>query len=404
MLWVASASIGKHLSQRYRWSLKPPGAKPALQAMGYSRRLCPANAFGLSNEQPMSHSSGPDAACFPMGDSAPVPMWASDDKGACNWFNQSWLDFTGKTQDVSVRDGRFFGVHEEDRQAAKSAYLAAFALRDSMELEYRLATADGSYRWVLERSAPRLNDRQQFVGYVGVCTDITYQIAYRNKLADRELVMRQLHSISERERSFLSCAIHDGLLQDIIGAEMLVQSIVGKELKIQQQYVAKIRETLHSAIGHGRRLIGELRPMILDEQGLFSAVQFYAAEVESRASIVVTVSGSFDSDVTLGLWEGNVFRIIQEALNNVEMHSQTKTADVNLSVANGRLQVTIQDYGCGISDQSEKETLGINGMRERAEIYGGSLSLASTVKGTIVTLEVPIPPLATGLDLPRNLV
>lgn len=329
-----------------------------------------------------------------VGDSTPVLMWTTDASGICDWFNKPWLEFTGLELSTAVANGRFGSVPAEDREPAQAAFELASAQRDSIELEYRLQSRLGTYRWMLDRSVPRFAVNGDYVGYVGVCVDITYQYEYRQRLADREAVLKQLHSINEQERSFLSCAIHDGLLQDVIGGEMLVQGMADLDSDALEKRVAQVRETLRSAIAHGRRLIGELRPMILDEQGLVSAVEFYAAELENRGEIKINVQSDVQIDVSLTFWEGNVFRIIQEALNNVEAHSQSANAEVRMSTNDGRMRVIVRDFGVGFDVEAAADSFGLRCMFERAEIYGGSLSIDSSPTGTMVALDVPVPPLS----------
>jgi len=357
------------------------------------------------DEQMAEDSFSDSIALFQeIGDATPALLWTTDTEGKNYWFNQGWLDFTGELQATAGVSSRYRHVHDEDRDSLIAAFEAAFEQQDSIEFEYRLNAQSGGFRWILERAAPRFGSPSSdghptFLGYVGVCVDITRQFDYRQRLADREKVMQQLHKISEQERSFLSCAIHDGLLQDVIGAEMFIQGISDLNAVAQQKRVAQIRNTLHSAISHGRKLISELRPMILDEQGLSGAVEVYAAALENRGTIKIDVECTVDSDISRTFWRGNVFRIIQEALNNVESHSKSATAKVRMSTKDGRLIVLIQDFGHGFDVESCKDSFGMRCMYERAEIYGGSVDIQSSDSGSTVSIDVPIPSIAdVGLD------
>lgn len=326
-----------------------------------------------------------------IGDASPVMMWTTSIDGESEWFNRHWLEFTGQGLEQAVQDGRFSKMHVEDRDAARIAFEAATEFQDSIQIEYRLLSHSGDYHWFVDRAGPRFDETGKFSGFVGVCIDISNQITYRERLALRESVMHQLHAISERERSFLACAIHDGLLQDVIGSDMLIQSVRGMEEEAQTRRIQQIRETLKSAIKHGRRLISDLRPMILDEQGLASAVEYYAAEIENRSNIKINVASDLPKEVSLTFWRGNVFRIIQEALNNVEAHSGSPTATVNMVSDSSRLSVHIEDHGAGFDVAEHDESFGIRCMKDRAEIYGGSVEIESDVRGTRVIIHVPIP-------------
>jgi PAS domain S-box-containing protein len=105
--------------------------------------------------------------------SAPVLMWmAGLDKG-CTWFNETWLAFTGKSLEDEAGDGWAKGVHPDDSEACVKDYSRAFDARVPFVLEYRLRRFDGEHRWLLDHGKPRLDERGEFVGYIGSCIDIT---------------------------------------------------------------------------------------------------------------------------------------------------------------------------------------------------------------------------------------
>src|SRR4029077_18002556 len=108
-----------------------------------------------------------------MADAAPVLLWMSGEDGLCTFFNQSWLEFTGRTMAQELGEGWAESVHFEDLAACMSTYLDAFKERRVFEMEYRLRRRDGEFRWVLDRGAPRYTSEGDFAGYIGSCIDIT---------------------------------------------------------------------------------------------------------------------------------------------------------------------------------------------------------------------------------------
>ena len=327
-----------------------------------------------------------------LADIAPTMMWSTDATGRSEWFNRRWLEFTGQSLQQALVGGRNGAIHPEDRTSVMSAFKAAFQQRDAIELEYRMHAHNIGWRWISERSTPRFSANGELLGYVGVCSDVTQEYHYRRRLYDRESVLQQLNDIGERERTYLSCAIHDGILQDIIGADMLMQNSEKLDEEALAKRLQRTRETLNSAISHGRKLISELRPMILDEQGIVSAIEFYAAEIENRSPLKFKVACEECPDIASTFWGCNVFRIVQEAMNNVEAHSGVESASVHLSVSDRQFRAVIRDEGDGFDVSSQTDSFGLKCMRERAEIFSGALEINSQPgEGCCITLQVPIP-------------
>lgn len=108
-----------------------------------------------------------------MADSSPVLLWMSGTDSLCTFFNQTWLDFSGRPLEAELGVGWAEGVHPEDFERCMHIYMAAFTSRHPFEMEYRLRRHDGEYRWMLDRGAPRYSQAGRFEGFIGSCVDIT---------------------------------------------------------------------------------------------------------------------------------------------------------------------------------------------------------------------------------------
>jgi PAS domain S-box-containing protein len=122
-----------------------------------------------------------------MADHAPVLLWMAGTNAECEFFNQPWLAFTGRSMEQEVGVGWAAGVHFEDFQACMETYLASFVARRAFRMEYRLRRADGEYRWILDQGAPRFSPEGVFEGYIGSCIDIT-------EMKEAEARVRQLNA------------------------------------------------------------------------------------------------------------------------------------------------------------------------------------------------------------------
>jgi PAS domain S-box-containing protein len=108
-----------------------------------------------------------------MADDAPVLIWMAGPDALRTFFNEPWLDFTGRALAQEEGTGWTDGVHPDDYQRYLDAYVSAFKARQSFELEYRLRRADGVYRWLVDIGVPRFTPDNQLAGYIGTCLDIT---------------------------------------------------------------------------------------------------------------------------------------------------------------------------------------------------------------------------------------
>src|SRR5262249_7526125 len=134
-----------------------------------------------------------------MADAAPVLLWMAGTDSLCTFFNQTWLDFTGRSIEKEWGVGWAEGVHFEDFQRCVDTYQAAFRAREPFGMEYRLRRFDGECRWILDRGVPRYSPDGTFLGYIGSCVDIT----------DLKELERELQSAVQARDDFLSIASHE---------------------------------------------------------------------------------------------------------------------------------------------------------------------------------------------------
>ncbi len=120
---------------------------------------------------------------------APIMIWRANTTTECDYFNDRWIDFRGRTMEQECGNGWAEGVHPDDFESCLQTYLRAFANREIFEMHYRLKRHDGLYRWIFDRGVPFFGEAGEFKGYIGSCIDVT----------DRIEAQRALDEARERE-------------------------------------------------------------------------------------------------------------------------------------------------------------------------------------------------------------
>ncbi|MEA4856751.1 MAG: PAS domain-containing sensor histidine kinase [Solidesulfovibrio sp.] len=157
-----------------------------------------------------ARDASPDSDCTPTNvtadfylsilNDAPALIWRAGPDAKCDWFNATWLAFTGRAMYQEIGDGWALGVHPDDFDRCLDTYLRAFAAREFFEMEYRLRHRGGEYRWILDIGCPFLEPGGAFGGYIGYCYDITQRKTDERFRLDVERIIRHdiktpLHSL-----------------------------------------------------------------------------------------------------------------------------------------------------------------------------------------------------------------
>ncbi len=214
--------------------------------------------------------------------------------------------------------------------------------------------------------------------------------------ADR---LRGALSAADAERRRWARELHDETLQGLGALRVLLSGA------LRHDGLAPTREGIRQAVAHVEReieslraIITELRPASLDELGLRAAIESLLARhrergafrIESELAVLTPKERGARLDPEL---ESAVYRLVQEALNNVEKHAGASAVRVSVRESAAGVEVEVQDDGAGFDSDAISAGFGLSGMRERASLAGGELSIASGERGTVVRACLPPPAL-----------
>jgi PAS domain S-box-containing protein len=131
-----------------------------------------------------------------MADNVPAMIWMSGTDKFDDYFNKTWLEFTGRTIEQEKDEGWLEGVHPDDVRKCIDTYNTSFKQQKGAYMEYRLRRHDGTYRWISDNSVPRFSGDGEFLGFISACMDIDDQKRFREKIQESELLFKTISNAS----------------------------------------------------------------------------------------------------------------------------------------------------------------------------------------------------------------
>jgi PAS domain S-box-containing protein len=356
-----------------------------------------------------------------MADAAPVLLWMSDTDGLCTFFNQTWLDFTGRTQEEEWGVGWAEGVHFEDLQRCLDTYNDAFNRRHVFEMEYRLRRRDGQYRWILDRGSPRQMPDGTFAGYIGSCIDIH----------ERRILEADLRRAVQVRDEFLSIASHE-LKTPLTALQLQIDNLQPTVQRSPCESAQNERVgSSATAVAEQSQRLTELVDLLLDVSRINSGrLRFDCSEFDLVDLVRGTVErwrqvsarrrtelmpGATESQFTTdlpdhlgGSWDRlRLEQVLNNLLSNAVKYGRNQSIHVEVSGTESRARVRVVDHGIGIAAVDQPRIfgrferavssrhygglgLGLWITRQIVEGMGGSIEVESeTGQGAAFTVELP---------------
>jgi len=330
-------------------------------------------------------------------DTISEPVWMKSADGRYQACNQAFAEFYLKSPADLV--GR--KLSEFDPAEAQTAEREEYEILRSgkpIRLQRRRTDAKGRVHWFEVSKSPLFDELKKVVAIVGIAHDLTERVRLEDEL--RELPGLIIEA-QEAERLRVSRELHDGVNQLIASAQMRLVEVaesLGKTHVAAREILGRCRATLIQALEENRRIAHNLRPSELDQLGLTMACRQMCKQLRKRTGIVVICRISQLGTRLPPQFELHLFRILQEALNNVEQHSHAKKVQVRLLLQNDRLRLSVKDNGQGFEPRTDggrsrkRLGAGLTSIRERAAALGGICEIESAPKqGTCITVTLDHP-------------
>jgi PAS domain S-box-containing protein len=334
-----------------------------------------------------------------IANTAPVMIWMSDTEKQITYLNQTWLDYTGRALEAALGHRWIEALHPDEVERCRDVYVNAFEQRERFQVDHRLRHHDGEYRWVETVGVPRYGADGSFVGYIGTAIDVT-----ERKLAEEALstVSQKLIEAHEEERSRIAGELHDDIGQRLalvsVRLGVLKQSPPASAADLDQE-LGEVYQQVGDLASDIQALSHGLHPPKLELLGLDAAVAGLCEELSKRHGLTIDVHfenipKALPPEISLCL-----YRVVQEALQNVVKHGGSRRAHVFLNGHSNTINLTVKDSGVGFHPHAAMRGpgLGLTSMKERLKVVGGQLSIHSqqghgTTIRAVAPVRVPLKP------------
>jgi two-component system sensor histidine kinase UhpB len=288
-------------------------------------------------------------------------------------------------------------VHIRDRVRLKKLCFDSRKKMADIDADFRAVWEDGTVRFLIAKAKVITSNNGLPVRLRGLLLDITEQKHTENELKSS---LKQLHQVAqhieevrEKERLSISRELHDDLGQALTAVKIDLAAIKQNVTDMATVLIINRASALvGDTIKKVQSLTSQLRPQIIDDLGLETAIEWYTKEFEQRSRIAIVLDLNCDakisSDDSL-----IIFRIMQEALTNIARYSGATTARIMLGKKGRNVIFSVSDNGVGITEDKIKssKSFGIIGMRERAASLGGALDIfRDDNQLTVVSLIFPL--------------
>lgn len=338
-----------------------------------------------------------------MADEAPVLIWMSDDKGHCEFFNKTWLEFTGKTFEDELGNGWINGVHPDDLKKCLEQYQSAVNDKKNYRMEFRLRNAAGEYGHILSSGTPRFDSEGRFLGFIGSCIDIS-DLVEIDRLKD-EFVGNVSHEL----RTPLTI-IRETISQMLDGVLGITTDEQKKFLKKSLVNIDRLRNMIDNLLDVAKIEAGRYG-IEKKEENIVNIVKevindFEVSAGKKKLKLFYTANSK---EIVISLDKEKIIQVLTNLIGNAIKFTKRGHVQVAVDEGDGTVECSISDTGEGISKRNllrlfdkfqqigkqnssqEKGTgLGLSIVKGIIELHQGKMYVESAVgEGSKFTFVLP---------------
>jgi two-component system CheB/CheR fusion protein len=345
-------------------------------------------------------------------ENSPVMIWRADLSARCDYFNETWLAFTGRSFEQELGDGWTAGVHPEDLEQCVSYYLGHFQRREAFEMEYRLRRHDGLFRWILDRGVPFTDDNGVFAGFIGSCVDVDDR--RKAHAAQQQHDQEQLAHARDFERSILAIVSHD--IRNPLSTIQLAAHLL-LDAPDPTGTVRKSADAVARGVNRIQHIVADLLDLSREREGAGIPIEPKAADLRATCRQIIDELETIARDRRIvfecdadgsGVWdEYRLLQAISNLTSNAVQHG-TPGSPIHLRLTGNEQSISLEVHNEGTIPaerlprifqpfhsgrhrvrRGDGLGLGLFIARAIARAHGGALEVESAGGATMFRLVLP---------------
>lgn len=326
------------------------------------------------------------------------PVFYKDTHGKYIGCNRAFEAFIGKPRSEIIGKTVYDMGPEEIARKYHEKDLELFSTPGKQHYEWKIVKTDGTLREVIFDKATLLDNQGRITGLVGVISDITERKQAEDLVRN---LSQMLIKAQENERQMISYELHDSIAQSLSSLKINCDTFFDDHSEISltlKEKMGKHSKLIGQIINAVRNLSYGLHPPAIDQMGIVQALGQLCDDASEQTGLNITFRATgldhLKPDKILSI---NLYRLVQEGLNNVRKHANARQVTVNLVAAHPNLILRIEDNGKGLDMKKyedirvRKKKMGLRSMKERVNLLQGIMQINTfPMKGTKITIKIPL--------------